>query len=216
MLGALASIQNWAALTLIPLWLPWARCRPAFAAMNGQFIAISAAVYDASGGFAAVANSLAEDTALGRRLVGLGYRVRLADGAGLLTCCAYTRLADLWRANVRNMTAVLFGSPWALRGSAFGLATVYVAPFALLVIALAFGRAGSTAWTLLPAIACALAIGARALVERRSGHAAWTALLHPFTMAALVAMQLDAGCRTRARGSVEWRGRRYPISADVA
>jgi glycosyltransferase involved in cell wall biosynthesis len=216
LLRAIVGLQNWAAMSVAPIWLPAARRRRTFAMLNGQFIVIAAAVYDAAGGFSAVKESLAEDTAFGRRLVALGYRVELVDGSQRLTCRSYARLADLWRANVRNLAAVLFGSPWLLLGSAVVLGTVYIAPLALLGLGPVFGRAGSLAWTWLPAAEIALAIGARAVVDHRSGHGVWVAALHPLAIASLIAMQCDALTRMRRGGEVEWRDRRYRVTDEVA
>jgi len=208
-LRALTAIQNWAALTLAPLWLRAVRRTPCFAVMNGQFFMMGAGVYDASGGFGVVSGSLGEDAVLGRRLVALGYEVELVDGTRMLACHGYSRYRDLWQANVRNLAAVLFGSSTMLLVSAAALATVYLGPLVLIVLGAALGHAGRTAWTWLPLLECVLSVGARALVGRRTGHGVLLALLHPLTVGMLVAMQLQAFSCGRGHGEVEWRGRRY-------
>ncbi|HEU4563786.1 MAG TPA: glycosyltransferase family 2 protein, partial [Gemmatimonadaceae bacterium] len=109
-LWAALGLQNWAAMTLAPIWLQRWWHAPALAATNGQVLAVERAAYDRIGGFASVRGTVAEDTALGRRLVRLGHDVRLVDGASLLVCHAYADLPALWRGNVRNLHAVLFGS----------------------------------------------------------------------------------------------------------
>jgi cellulose synthase/poly-beta-1,6-N-acetylglucosamine synthase-like glycosyltransferase len=216
LLRAVAGVQNWAAMTFVPSWVTALRHHPMMAVMNGQFITIPAAVYDAVGGFAAVYGSLSEDTALGRRLVAAGYRVDLVDGSTLLACRSYTKLADLWRGNVRNLRAVLLGSPWLLALSATCLTALYLGPLVVLVVGGVFGRTGSLAWTWLPLAEATLGIGARAFVDRRSGHGAWLAVVHPVAVAALVAMQVDAVARTIGRREVDWRGRRYRLRDETA
>ena len=216
LLRTAASLQNWAAFTFVPAWVSSARRRPSLATLNGQFIAMSAAVYDAAGGFAAVRGSLAEDTAFGRRLVGLGHRVDLMDGAQLLTCRAYTRLADLWRANVRNLSSVLFGSSWLLLLTAAVLSALYVGPLVVLGLGVLLGHGGTLGWTWLPLAETAMAMSTRAFVEHRSRHGAWLGTLHPVSAALLVVMQCDAWIRARRGAHVEWRGRTYRITDEAA
>ena len=214
-LRAVAGVQNWAAMTFVPSWVTALRRHPVVAVMNGQFVAIPAVVYDAVRGFAAVYDSLSEDTALGRRLVAAGYRVDLVDGSALLACRSYTKLADLWRGNVRNLRAVLLGSPWLLALSATCLTALFLGPLVVLLVGAVLGRTGSLAWTWLPLAEAALGIGARAFVDRRSGHGAWLAIAHPVAVAALAAMQMDAIARTIGRREVDWRGRRYRLTDET-
>jgi len=216
LLRSVAGIQNWAAMSFVPTWLTAMRHHPAMAIMNGQFVLIPATVYDAIGGFAAVRGSLSEDTALGRRLGAAGYRIDLVDGSALLACRSYTTLADLWRANVRNLRGALLGSRWLLALSATSLAVLYFGPPLLLVMGWGLGHAGSMAWTGLPLLEAALGIGARALIDRRSGHGAWLALFHPIAVATLVAMHVDVVTRIIGRGEVDWRGRRYRLTDGTA
>jgi cellulose synthase/poly-beta-1,6-N-acetylglucosamine synthase-like glycosyltransferase len=206
---ALAALQNWAALALVPAWLPTRRSRPLVAVMNGQLIAIHAAVYDATGGFAAVRAALGEDSALGRRLARLGYRVSLLDGTGLLACEPYRRVRDLWRANVRNLQPVFFGSAPLLFGAVAALAAVSLGPVVILGFGLARRRPRGLAWIGLPLAEIALALCSRAVADRRAGYPPWLALLHPLAVTALVGMGAESALRFALRVPVEWRGRRY-------
>lgn len=213
---ALVAIQNWAALALVPSWAAALCRRPLFAAMNGQFLAIRADVYDASGGFAAVRAALAEDVALGRRLAALGYRVRLLDGARVLTCEPYATVRELWRANSRNLLPIFFGSGVLLTAAVLALAAVSLGPLALLALGPLLGHAATLEWTWLPLGELALGLLPRLLADRRAGYPAWLALLHPVAIAALVGMAAESIARFRWNGSVEWRGRRYPVTDEAA
>jgi len=205
----LAAIQHWAVLALVPLWLPRARRRPCFAVLNGQCLAIRAHAYDAVGGFGAVRASLAEDTALGRRLVAQGHRVALADGAELLTCEPYRRLGGLWAATVRYLPSVMFESGALLLAGAVALIALHLGPLALLALGFVRGTSGELLWTWLPLLELALALGARAVADRRGGYPWWVTLAHPLALAALAAACVDAAVRRRRDRPVEWRGRRY-------
>jgi chlorobactene glucosyltransferase len=67
---------------------------PIFAAANGQCMVFNRATYQAIGGHTAVAGDIVEDVMLARRVKSLGYRLRMADGAGLIRC----RMYDGWPA----------------------------------------------------------------------------------------------------------------------
>jgi chlorobactene glucosyltransferase len=209
---AVVALQNWAALAFAPLWLGGLLRRPLFAVLNGQFLAINADAYDAVGGFAAVRDSLGEDTALGRRLAAGGYRLVLLDGSDLLTCHSYARLGELWRANVRNLTAIFFDSTALLAGAMTGLALLYLGPFALLILgAMASHPAPMWPWASLGAIVLGLLL--RAAVDQRARYAPGLALLHPLAVAVLIAMAADAALRRHRLGFVTWRGRDYPLTS---
>ena len=213
---ALVAIQNWAALTFVPAWLAATRCPPMFTSMNGQFIAIRAGAYDASGGFAAVRGTLAEDVALGRRLATLGYRVRLVDGAGVLDCEPYAGARDLWRANTRNLLPIFFGSEVLLAVAMAGLAALYLGPLALVALGAILGHAGTALWTWVPLAEVGLGLSTRFSADRRAGYPLWLTLLHPLAVGALLGMGLGSVACLRLRGVVEWRGRRYAVTDDRA
>jgi cellulose synthase/poly-beta-1,6-N-acetylglucosamine synthase-like glycosyltransferase len=207
LLRALVGLQGWAVLALVPWWLArWWRS-PAFAVLNGQFLAIRADVYDRAGGFEAVRASLAEDAALGRRLVALGYRIAFLDGAGVLGCRPYATVREAWEANVRNLAGALLGCAALAAGGAAALLALYVLPVILLLLGAGPG------WPWPHAVALALGLVPRRLADRRSGHGGAVTLLHPLAVAALAAMMLESWRRVRVGATVEWRGRRYRATA---
>lgn len=206
----LVGLQNWAALALVPHWLRGQR--PMFAVLNGQFLAIRSTAYDATGGFAAVAGSLGEDTALGRRLAAHDFRVVLVDGTDLLHSHPYGSLGDLWAAHVRNLIAVFFGSPALLLGAVAALAALYAVPTVVLAAGLAGGRWGNGAWTWWPLGELGLAVLPRSLSDARAGYGPWGAMLHPLAGLALLAMAVTAAWRLARGGTVDWRGRRYRLT----
>jgi len=208
----LAGLQNWAALAFVPSWLAVRRGRFRFAALNGQFLAIRATVYDASGGFSVARDSLAEDVHLGRHLAAGGYRVRLVDGARLLRCRSYVTLGALWRGNTRNLLPVFFDSPALLLLALGALALHFVGPLVILGLGWALGQAGWL-WRWAPLAEVTAAILLRLASDLRSGYPLWVALWQPVAVLALIAMGLDSLIRFRVRGVVEWRGRRYDVAA---
>lgn len=208
----LVGLQNWGALTFVPLWMAAARRRHHLAAMNGQFMAMRADVYDAVGGFAAVRDSLAEDTALGRRLVAGGHRVRLIDGARVVTCRAYESLRAVWTSNVRNLVPAFLGSGTLLLLALCTLLVLHAWPFAVLATAALTGRPPSWAWTGLPLAEILLGLASRWMADLRAGHGPWLALAHPLAVGALAAMGVGSAILYWSRGTVAWRGRRYRLA----
>jgi cellulose synthase/poly-beta-1,6-N-acetylglucosamine synthase-like glycosyltransferase len=206
---AVLGLQNWAAMTLAPMWLRALRRRPLLTATNGQLLAIDAAAYDGSGGFASVRGTLAEDAALGRRVARLGHEVRLVDGGSLVVCQAYPDLPALWRANVRNLHAVLFGSATLGVAGAAGLAVLFVGPALLVARGLISGRATTSTW--LAAGELALGYVGRMITDRRVGYPRRLSVLHPLAVALLAGMLLESTARAVLRSPVEWRGRRYRV-----
>jgi hypothetical protein len=212
---ALVGLQRWAALTFVPSWCAPLRRRSLFAAANGQLLAVRADVYDAAGGFAAVRDALDEDVALARRAAGLGFAVRMVDGAGVLTCHPYTRIRDVWRGSVRNLQPVFFGSTPLLLAAVAALVALFAGP-PVLLLAGALRGTGGAAWTWLPLIELALGLAPRVLSDRRAGDGPALALLHPLAVVALAGMGLESAVRFGLGRAVEWRGRRYDVTAPAA
>lgn len=212
----LASIQNWSALTFLPTWAAPAARRSTFAALNGQFLVIRGAVYDEVGGFAAVRGSLAEDTELGRLLVGSGHQVSLVDGSKLLRCEPYTSLPQAWSANLRNLVPIFFGSSALLAAAVLGLAALYLVPWLLLASGLVV--LPRHPWLLmgLPALEIAYGLTTRRLCDAFFGYPWRVTLLHPLAVVALLVMGFASIIRHRLRRTVPWRGRSYRLGDEAA
>jgi cellulose synthase/poly-beta-1,6-N-acetylglucosamine synthase-like glycosyltransferase len=207
----LAALQNWAALAFVPAWLSRVR---RLAAVNGQYLALSRDVYWASGGFAAVRGALAEDAALGRHLAGLGYRVRLLDGAALLASEPHATVGEAWRANARTLLPLLFGSTPLLALALGALILAWVLPPIRLVLDLALALSGSASWAALAlgTVEVLLGLAPRWLADRRAGYPRWLVLTQPLALAALVGSGLASLAWFRWRRRVPWRGRSYTVS----
>jgi uncharacterized protein (TIRG00374 family) len=210
---ASVAIQNFAAQAFVPSWRRATMAAPTFAALNGQFLAIRADVYDAVGGFAAVRAAVADDVAFGRLLAAHGERAPLLDGTQLLVCEPYENLHEVWRANVRNLVPIFFGSAAVLLLAMLMLAALYLLPFALLAVGFASGKGGSLWWTWLPFTEVGLGLLTRRSVDARVGYPWTVTLLHPVAVAGLIAMATGSIIEHRVQRSVEWRGRRYAMSA---
>src|SRR5262249_26261119 len=129
-----------------------------------------------------------------------------------LRCTPYATLGQLWRAGTRNLCPVFFGTPALLILVAAALAGLYVAPPILLAVRAA--HADATMW--LPLVEVRLGLMPRVLADRRAGYPLWVTLLHPLAAASYAAMAMAAAFLAWRGGTVEWRGRRYPVSNQAA
>lgn len=213
LLASLVSLQGWAVLSFLPFWAA-NRGKRTFAALNGQFIAIRADVYDDVGGFASVRSTLAEDTALARRLAERGYQTLLLDGSRLLRCQPYRTLREAWDANARNLLPIFFDSAALLLTCMAILIGVYLSPPIVALAEALRGRAGVVGW--LAAANTMLGFWSRRLADAQFGHPWRASLLHPLAVTATAAMGVGSIVRYRLRRRVEWRGRSYDCGRCIA
>ena len=73
----------------LPVQLAHDFYHPLAAAANGQCMVFRRAAYAAAGGHAAVRGEIVEDVRLAQRIKAAGLKLRMADGAGLVTCRMY-------------------------------------------------------------------------------------------------------------------------------
>lgn len=98
-------LMAWAILAYLPVLgvhhTKWA----AFAAANGQCLALRRSVYQVIGGHEAVRNNVVEDVALARRVKQHNFRLRMADGAGLILCRMYQNWSEVRAGFAKNILA---------------------------------------------------------------------------------------------------------------
>ncbi|MCL4869585.1 MAG: glycosyltransferase [Anaerolineae bacterium] len=149
-------LMAWAILAYLPVMGVHYTRWPAFAAANGQCLALRRPVYQAIGGHEAVRNNVVEDVALARLVKQHSFRLRMADGAGLILCRMYQNWGQVRDGFAKNILAghgrslsflavstlfhwLIFLVPWG-----WWLAGGGLWPFSLLLVGLLLR--GSTAW----------------------------------------------------------------------
>ncbi len=168
----------------------------------GACLALRRADLGRIGGFAAVADFLADDYQLGRRVAGLGLRVALIP---LVVTCSLgpTRLVDTWRREVRWSRCTRSSRPLGF----FGLLLTMPTPFALLAVV---AGGGGLAWA---AVAISLVVrwAAAAVITTVMADPArrLLALLPLRDVVTAVVWAASALGRT-----VWWRGERYRVNAE--
>ena len=191
---------------LIPLiqfvllgYLPLDRMRrsahPAYATGCGQLIMVERGVYEKCGGHGAIRHNVHDGLALPKAFRHAGVRTDLTDVTALATCRMYQRNADVWRGLSKNTHEGL-GAPARIVPFSLLLLGGQVLPFALLATGMWQAYA-----------AAALAMLPRLLALKRFDQPVLGALLHPFAVLALVAIQW-AGLFRFLRGTpTAWKGR---------
>lgn len=183
------------------------------AAANGQFILMRREIYERVGGHRAVRGTVAEDSALARRVKAANGRLALFGGAPVISVRMYRDLPHLWEGLAKNVTETFGG----VRATAMIVALGLIAAWAAVAVPLALS------WTLLSpatalggvavliAVLASLAIaGMHVAAARYFAIPLWYGLVFPigYTLAALLAID---GIAARRRGRIAWKGRLYPV-----
>jgi glycosyltransferase involved in cell wall biosynthesis len=175
------------------------------AAANGQFLMIQRDAYDAVGGHASVAGEVLEDVALARRIKSAGYRLAFHSGKGIVRVRMYRTFVSMWEGWTKNLYKLVGGTPKAVfleMESAF--------PWIVLLVLLLGIK-----------FPLALFAGVWLLIFRQISYGSeLTRNQFPFSLiryyvpaVGLYAGVLWASYRRHARGTVQWKGRKYPVEA---
>lgn len=190
-----------------------------FAAANGQCLAFRRDTYDTIGGHEIVRREVLEDVVLARRVKQHGFRLRMADGAGLIGCRMYVDWPSVRDGYAKNIIAgygdsvvgitlatifhwLVFSAPWVwlLTGAP---APVTIGPL---------GIPASVTWPAWPIALILMGFAVRAVTAARTRQRIIDALLMP---ASVVLMTLIAGRALWWRwryGGPRWKGRTIPTT----
>jgi hypothetical protein len=172
-------------------WLPMPRMRttndPATSAGCGQFLLVRREAWRAAGGHAAFRDSMHDGIRLPRNVRRAGLRSDLYDGSDGVRCRMYRGAAQTWRGFTKNAYEGL-GSPLVLAVFTLLEAGGILLPWAWLAAAAASGG-----MPLGPTVLAWFAVGAqlvqRALLAARFSQPVACVLLHPVSIALLLAIQ---------------------------
>ncbi len=195
-------------LGFLPLDRMRASTEPSFAAGCGQFLMVRREAYFASGGHAAICETMHDGLRLPKLFRQHGYRTDLADLTAFARCRMYTTASQVWQGLAKNAIEGL-GAPARIVPITILLLLGQVFPFALagsLLLTHAQPRAGIFVCTALAALAAWLP---RVLASVRFRQPAQSALLHPVGIVLLLAIQWYALSRKLLGGTVSWRNRAY-------
>jgi len=192
----------------LPIPLVHHTSQPHSAAANGQCLAFRRKAYREIGGHLAVKQTLVEDIALARRIKACGLRLRMADGAGIITCRMYRSWREVRAGYAKNIIAGYGGLIGLLLGTLFHWLVFLVPPLWLLIGWLNPAYpAGLGAW---PGWVAALTVGgitARAITaaatRQRIGDAVWM----PVSALLMTVIAVQAVVWLVIYGGPRWKGR---------
>lgn len=187
-------------------FLPLERMRkssdPRFAAACGQILAVRREAYDPVGGHTTIANRIHDAVALTRTFRAHGFATDLFDATDTFHCRMYRRASEVWHGFAKNAHEGL-GSPQLIVPTTLLLLAGQVLPLVLLAFAvspLAF------TFSLIGTLAAFLP---RIIASVRFHQSVLSAVLHPFGICALVAIQWFAFFRSLRKRPATWKGREY-------
>lgn len=122
-----------------PRWLPRplrVRFRDTFAAACGQCLAFRKEAYDAIGGHESVKNEIVEDVELAKQIKRNGFRLRMFDGIGTVTCRMYENEHEIFEGLRKNFLEGFNNSIPAFLAAAMLHLVVYILPFITFLVSI--------------------------------------------------------------------------------
>ena len=174
----------------LPALLVQHRSSATFAAATGQCLAFRRSAYQALGGHICVRDAALADLSFARQIKARGLRLRLADGAGLITCRRYRRWHDL-RAGFADNLLAAYGNHVTL----LGLSTLFhLAIFVLPALWLLIGwlLPPSDSYPLVPLALTLMGISLRALTAAATHQRWYDAIWLPISALLLTWIALSA------------------------
>ncbi len=176
------------------------------AAASGQYLLIRREEYERIGGHAAVSGEVLEDVALARLAKKAGVRLHFASGHGIMRVRMYRTFRAMWQGWAKNLYPLMGGTPKAINRELFRV----IPWIPLLVLPLTIVH---LIWGVLAVALLAGRHAAYAADLRRNRFPAGLALYYLPGVALYTAALLNSESRY-ARGTVQWKGREYPVSRE--
>ncbi len=211
-------MKTFSELLLIPLihfvmlgFLPIQRMRatldPACSAGCGQLFIARREAYQECGGHCVIRESLHDGAKLPRVFRSAGFRTDLFDATGVAVCRMFLTNSNVWRGLGRNAHEGL-ASPQLIGPATLLLFGGQILPVCLLAETCLHGQSQALclAFSLLGSINVFLP---RLIAIGRFHQPLSSALLHPFGICGLLAIQWLAFFRARRRCAAFWKGRSY-------
>ncbi len=194
-------LMSFAVMSYLPL-LPVHHTRlPAFAAANGQCMAFRRDAYHKISGHAGVRNQIVEDVTLARRIKAHGLRLRMADGAGLISCRMYQNWSAVRNGFAKNILAGHGNSFPFLALSTLFHWLVFIFPWLWL-----FLGHGTSDWPVWPILLITLGLGARILTAMTTQQRITDSIFMPVSVFLLTVIAIQS-VWWQARGGPRWKGR---------
>jgi hypothetical protein len=184
------------------------------AAANGQYLLIRREDYERIGGHPAVAGEVLEDVALARLAKQAGIRLHFASGIGIIRVRMYRTFGAMWQGWTKNLYPLVSGPSGGTltrKSRAVGRELRGMVPWIPLLLLVL------TPWHLILGVLGAVLLAGRhaayAATLRRNRFPAALVLYYVPAVALYAAVLLTSEWHY-AHGSVNWKGREYPVTGD--
>ncbi len=202
--------------TTLPFPLVHHTRKPQLAMANGQFMLFRRSAYNAIGGHKAVKDALVEDVWLARLIKKHGFRLRVMDGAEVVTTRMYRSLREIWDGFSKNLFPGFRYSLAAITLVMLFNVVTSIGPFVLAVGGMfdwpAIDSAPVDSWMALMLVQVGLLIATRSMLSLRFSLGFLPILLHPVAMAIVVGIAANSVRWALFAGGLRWKGRIYPLS----
>ncbi len=178
---------------------------------NGQFWLTTRELYDRMGGHESVKGLVLEDVAIARRYRDAGERLRVAWAPELATTRMYSDRHEMFEGLLKNIHGTEFSAARQV-GFLVALVSLFALPLLVLPLGLLYGSLPLSA---LGAILWVALFGKHVALARGVGAPARYGLLFPVAVGFYVVALLTSIVRGLRGGSVTWKGRAYPVRADL-
>jgi chlorobactene glucosyltransferase len=195
-------------LSWLPLWWLHRLKKPRPSLAIGQFLFFPREAYWKMGGHEAVKSRILEDVWLGMETVRHGGRHVAVDLSPVVSCNMYRSIGAMWEGFIKWMYSVAAMSRLALFALLAAGYFFFLAPFYWLWNEFIMLSAPSV-WRGFIIFQVAVILIMRGLVDNRFKEPVFSAILHPFGFAFLVAAAFYAGGRRIVGASVSWKKRFY-------
>jgi len=198
-------LMSFAVLAYLPVTFAHSSPYPQAAAANGQCLFFRRQAYAACGGHTAVRNRVLEDVLLAQRVKAVGLRLRMADGAGLVTCRMYHSWQATLHGYAKNILAGHSSSILFLLGSTFFHLLLFIAPW-LWLIAGGFGWR-QLGWPWWPLLLICLGYLVRGMTAYSTNQRLHDTLWLPLSVLLMTRIALHALWWQLRYGGPQWKGR---------
>ena len=197
-------------LGFLPVWMMRRGTNPGYAAGCGQFLMVQREAYFTCGGHSAIRATMHDGLLLPRLFRRAGIQTDLADLTELARCRMYRNAGDVWRGLAKNATEGIADPVRIAPISAF-LFAGQVLPFLLL-----FWLGRVAGWVDGAIVLAVVGAWLPRMIGVWRFRQDWRgALLHPFGILLLLAVQWYSLARKLTGGSVSWKARAYASAAEA-
>lgn len=187
--------------SFLPLWANYLSKNPAFAAANGQWIAVIKDDYLLIGGHKSVKNKVVEDVSLCREFKRKNLKVMTASGKGVVFGRMYSKFYEIWEGFSKNIFGLTDFNliPFFLILSILLISSVF--PYFMLFIHLKFAI-----------ILISLILLWRLILSLRYGHNPFISLfLHPVSIIIIILIGINSVIKYY-KGGLNWKGRKIDLN----